>query len=183
MSGTPLRSNATSEWWRPLGIDSRSSISADMVRSRGCATGNSAGDGSRRPSAARSGSRRRWPTSHTGSATDPTATLRAFAAPCSARSCRYDDPSDSHMAVRALRRAVASLEAAADCLDQHLASAVEVAVAAGDQAEHPARQELLDRAVEPHRRELRIDVVAELAGRLGVGDDLGDQIVGAADLG
>ena len=86
MSAIPLRTIAASEWRRPLGIASRSAIKPSMVRSRGCAIGSSAGAGSRRVKALRNGSRRRWPTSHAGSAIDPTATLSAFAAPWSARS-------------------------------------------------------------------------------------------------
>ena len=53
---------------------------------------------------------------------------------------------------------------------------------AGDQLEHPAGEKLLDRAVEPHRGELRVDVLAKGARSLAVGDDLGDHVVGAADL-
>src|SRR4051794_22830271 len=117
---------------------SRSAMRASMVRSRGWATGSSAGARSSRSSAARSGSRRRGPMSHMGRATEPTATLRALAAPCSARSCRYEDPSDSH--ILGLGGAVAGLEATADRLYDHLARPVEVGVLAGDEAEHPARQ-------------------------------------------
>src|SRR5262245_22382295 len=60
------------------------------------------------------------------------------------------------------------LEAVAHGLDDHRAKLVEVLV---DQLEDPARKELLDRAVEPHRGDQRVHVRTERSLRLAVGDD------------
>src|SRR5680860_1466692 len=59
---------------------------------------------------------------------------------------------------------------------------LEVGVGGGGQLEDPAGELLLDRAVEGHRGERGVDVAAEGARLLPVGDDLGDRVVGAADL-
>ena len=61
--------------------------------------------------------------------------------------------------------------------------ALVVGVALVQQAEDPARQHLLDRAVERHRGELRRHRVAELAVALRLAHDVSDQPVGLADLG
>ena len=45
------------------------------------------------------------------------------------------------------------LEPAADRLDDHLAGPLEARLVVGDELEDPAGEQLLDRAVEPHRRE------------------------------
>ena len=52
----------------------------------------------------------------------------------------------------------------------------------GEQAEDPAGEHLLDRAVERHDRELGRDLGAELAGLLRLLDHAADQRVGLADL-
>src|SRR3954447_5727636 len=53
----------------------------------------------------------------------------------------------------------------------------------GDETEDPAREHLLDGAVEGERGELGSHVGPELPARLGAGDDVRDQLVGLADLG
>ena len=53
---------------------------------------------------------------------------------------------------------------------------------AGITVEDPAREQLLDRAVEGHRGEGGVDVGAEGAGLLALLDDPRDRVVGAADL-
>src|SRR2546423_775436 len=125
-----------------------------------------------------------WPMTKSGSRMSPTSTLASFAAPCSARSWRSVRASPSHMG--SARDRVADrprLEAVADRLDHEMLGALEVVFRPGDRLEDPAGEELLDRAVEDHRREVGVDVVTELAGTLRVGDDLRDQVVGPPDLG
>ena len=56
------------------------------------------------------------------------------------------------------RRADSQLEPAADGLDDHLLGLLEVVRRRGDRLEDPGREQLLDRAVEAERRELRRDV-------------------------
>src|SRR3954468_2378059 len=53
----------------------------------------------------------------------------------------------------------------------------------GDEPEDPPGEHLLDGPVEGQRGELGGHVAAELAARLGAGDDVRDQLVGLADLG
>src|SRR3954453_2488738 len=74
----------------------------------------------------------------------------------------------------------AAVESLADGLHDERLRLVELL---GDDAEDPAGQDLLDRPVERQRGELRRDVVTELPGPLRTGHDLGDQLVGLADLG
>src|SRR3954453_20514614 len=74
----------------------------------------------------------------------------------------------------------AAVESLADGLHHEGPRLVELL---GHDAEDPAGQDLLDGPVEGQRRELRRDVVAELAGRLRTRHDVRDQLVGLADLG
>src|ERR1044072_7427378 len=74
------------------------------------------------------------------------------------------------------------LETVADRRRDKSLCLVEVGIGGGDQLEDPAREELLDRAVERHRGEVRVDVAAEGIRLLTLGDDLGDRVVGTADL-
>src|ERR1700710_2663902 len=81
-----------------------------------------------------------------------------------------------------LRPYLSRLEAVTDRRHHKFLGLVEVCVGGGDEVEDPAREQLLDRPVEGHRGEHRRHVVAEGAGGLAVLDDLGDRLVGAADL-
>src|SRR5690348_7118391 len=74
------------------------------------------------------------------------------------------------------------LESVADGRHQEVASRVEVGLRGWDRAEDPAREQLLDGAVEGHRGEHRLDVATQSAAPLPLLDDPGDPLVGAADL-
>src|SRR5215218_4011199 len=69
------------------------------------------------------------------------------------------------------RLGVSSVQPAADSLDDEAGGAVVGGLVVGEQAEDPARQDLLDGAVESHGRELGGDVARELAALLRLGDD------------
>src|SRR5215204_2652991 len=171
MSANPLRSSAKFECRRLFGIAWRSPIIASMVRPRSGGTGSARRP--RRSSEARKSLTRpstSCPISQSGSRITPRKTLASLAAPCSTRSWRSVRASPSHMPRRPLAGdRVADgprLEPAADRLDHQLLRSLVVIVGRGDQVEDPAGEELLDGAVEDHRREVRVDVVAELAGAL-----------------
>src|SRR6476659_5897369 len=61
-----------------------------------------------------------------------------------------------------------AVQAGADRLHDEPLGLVEVALGLRQRVEDPAREHLLDRPVERHRGELRRDVGAELARRLGL---------------
>src|SRR5688500_14793947 len=77
----------------------------------------------------------------------------------------------------------ARLEPAADRVDDPALGLLVALRRLFEDTEDPAREHLLDRAVERHRRELRGDVVAEGAVALRQRDDPADQRVGLADRG
>src|SRR5436190_8044032 len=147
---------------------SRSAIKASSERSRGCGTGSGGGSRSSLASSLRNGSRSRCPTSQSGRAMNPTTRLRTFAAPWRTRSWRCVLASDSHTCGPLLRGSGTRFEAPANRLDDHLTGAVEISVGPRNELEDPAGEQLLDRAVEPHRGELGVHVLAERPGPLGI---------------
>src|SRR5687767_8635754 len=176
-SARPWRRSAVGFGSRLCGIALSRSINSVISPACGSGVGSAGGSESIRASSRCSGAVSFCPSSHSGAITSPTTTLSTIAPPCRTRSWRRVVASDSHMAATSAR-----LEAGADRLDDHLAGAVEVVLAGRDQLEDPAREQLLDRPVEPHRDDLRVEVGAELARLLRVADDLRDPLVGAADL-
>src|SRR4051794_10427023 len=74
------------------------------------------------------------------------------------------------------------LEPAADRLHDELLGPLELLLARGQDSEDPAGQKLLDGPVEAHRGELGGDVRLERAVVARLVHDLGDQVVGLADL-
>src|SRR3954447_5455804 len=98
---------------------------------------------------------------------------------------RPDQPLDDfvlHLRQPTSDRRSGAVEPCADRLDHEILGLLVLGVALWQQVEDPAREHLLDRAVERHRCELRRDRVLERALLLRLGHDLGDQLVGLADL-
>src|SRR5919109_456879 len=74
------------------------------------------------------------------------------------------------------------LESAAEHPDNGLLGARNVVVAVGELPHHPAGQDLVEGAVEDGRRELRIEIGAELAALLPALDDVAQRLEGLVDL-
>src|SRR4051794_30497907 len=75
-----------------------------------------------------------------------------------------------------------SFEAAADRLDDERLGALELLLGLRQHPEDPSGQQLLDRTVEAHGREVGRDVGLERAVLARLLDDPGDQVVRLADL-